>query len=173
MTTPMKYASIILAALTVFISACSHDEPTGNVNLPIAESFLPANIVVDRHDTELLEECRKWRDKTLIVNSTSEIPDDPFGSKEAFSNINLNELSLLITYNVHSYNVLSYQNIFVRNRTDKTYDWTIRVGINGEAVSPDEQLIYTRYAILVKRLPAGATLRAWYSITDHNWDWVN
>ncbi|MCM1489564.1 MAG: hypothetical protein NC095_01870 [Muribaculum sp.] len=168
----MKYLNILIVALCLCLSSCSgNDEPKANVQLTIFDSFLPASITINRTDTELTKECKKFSSQTFIVNSKDELPQDPFGSDETFSKIGYNNQSLLICYQVHSYDIISYDNKFIKNNTDKTYDWTVTLGINGDAVDSFDQLIFTRYAILVPKLPKNATLKVWFGVRSYSWDW--
>lgn len=168
----MKYLSLLIIALGLCLSSCSsNDEPKADVQVNIYDSFIPASIILNRTDTELIEECKKFSSQTFIVNSKEELPQDPFGTDETFSKIGYNNQSLLICYQVHSYDIISYDNKFIKNNTEKTYDWNVTLGINGDKVDSFEQLIFTRYAILVPKLPQNAQLKVWFGVRSYSWDW--
>lgn len=167
----MKQISLIVFIMTLLLSSCGHDDPPASVEIPIYDSFVPASIVVNRDDTVLVEECRDWTRKSFVVTSVEEIPDDPFKSTQSFSKIGFSDQALLIYYDVHSYDVLSCSNKYIRNNTDKTYEWTINLGINGDAVDSFNQLILTRYAILVPKLQKNYQLKVWSGVKDYNWNW--
>lgn len=168
----MKYLNILIVALCLCLSSCGgNDEPKANVEINIYDSFLPSNITINRSDIKLIEECKKFTNQTLVVNSKSDLPNDPFSTAETFSKIGFNNQSLLICYQVHSYDILSYHNRFVKNNSDKTYDWTVTLGINGDAVDSFDQLIFTRYAILVPRLPKNAELKVLFGVKSYSWYW--
>ncbi len=61
-----------------------------------------------------------------------------------------------------------------RNNIEKSYYWSIQIGINGKLNEDDnniEKVIFSRYALLVPKLPENADVNVYISLTDHNWDW--
>ena len=82
----MRYLSLVLIAVSLFLAACNKNEETSTVvDLPIREQFVPGNIVFDMSDTEFKDKVRPWVNRELIVNSEDEIPDDPFGFPESYT----------------------------------------------------------------------------------------
>lgn len=168
----MKQLYFFIIVLSLLLSSCGSDsEPQGSIQLSIRDSFLPASIVVNRTDSAIIEECKKFSNQSKIVNAKDELPKDPFGSDKTFERIGFNDQTLLISYYVHTYDILSCNNSFARNYTDKTYDWTISMGTNGDIVDSFNQLIFTRFAILVPKLQKNAELKVLYGVGSYGWDW--
>lgn len=166
------FTFLTIVLLCLLLSSCGgKDEPKGNVPLSINDAFIPVSIIVNRSDKAMVEECKIFSNKDMVVQSKSNLPDDPFDSDKTFDAIDFNYNTLLITYYVHTYNLLSCNNYFVRNYTDNTYDWTINMGITGDAVDSFDQLIFTRFAILVPKLQKNADLKVYYGIGNYKWDW--
>ena len=170
----MRYLSLVLIAVSLFLAACNKNEETSTVvDLPIREQFVPGNIVFDMSDTEFKDKVRPWVNRELIVNSEDEIPDDPFGFPESYYKINFTENTLLLCYDIHDYNVVSVTNWYYRYTIDNTYSWCINLGVSGKINEGEERekAIISRYAILVRKLPADAKVKIYYGLLDHNWDW--
>ncbi len=170
----MKYLSLIIIAFSIFITACNHNnQPPTTVNLPINEQFLPMNVEFNMSDTEYKQQTRPWWDKGVVVNSSEEIPNDPFGFQESYYKINFKNNTLLLYYQIHDYNVVSITNMFYRNTVENTYNWSINLGISGDINEGDkiEKAIISRFAILVPKLPTDANVKFWHGLRDHNWNW--
>lgn len=170
----MKYLSLILFAFSLLLTSCNHsDEPPMTINLPIREQFVPCNLAFKKSDTELAQQLRPWYKMRLIVNSKSELPEDPFGFAESFYRINYSDNTLLLYYDIAQYNIVSYSNLYYKNTVENTYNWSMNLGISGLLNEDDEveNLVLSRYAILVPKLPADADVVMWQSLVDHNWDW--
>lgn len=170
----MKHLSILFIALTLCLAACNkNNEPPVEVQLPIREAFLPENVLFDYSDKDFLNRLKDWNNKKVVVNSVDEIPNDPIGFNESYYKIDFTDQTMLLYYMVHDYDVVSYNNIYFRNTVENTYNWTISLGVNGEINEDDnvEKLIFSRYAILVKKLPDNADIIIWKNISDHSWSW--
>lgn len=165
-----KYFSFLILTICMMLASCGKDDPTGSVDLAIYDTFLPASIVVDRSDSSMIEACKYFDQQKLVVNSKNELPDDPFGSEETFSSINFSTQTLLISYYVHTFDLLSCNNMVIRNYDENTYDWTISMGIKGNAVDSYDQLIFTRFAILMPKLNKKADLKVYYGISNYGWN---
>ena len=167
----MKHLTFLLITLALCLTGCNnHDETPYETILPINESFLPTDVVISKSDSEFKEVYRKWNGKTVLVNSIDELPEDPIGFDSAYSKISFADQTLILYYAAHRYEVLSYRNRFYRNNVEKTINWAIVLGISGE-IDGEDEFIFTRYAILVPKMPEGVEPLIWFSITDHNWDW--
>lgn len=168
----MKYLSIILIALCLCFTACNNnDEPIPNGNVTIIESYLPGTIIFEESDMEFRNKIKGWNNEKRIVNSASELPNDPLGFTEAYSKINFNEYTLLIYYNVHTYDIISYRCNVIKNNSEDLYDWNIILGVSGDLNYNDqiERLAFTRYAVLVRKIPVNeSNLRILFSVTSHN-----
>lgn len=170
----MKHLNIAMIFITLCLAACNKsNEPPVEVPLPIWEEFVPGNVIFDYSDKDFLNKLKDWSNKKVVVNSTDEIPNDPLGFNDAYYKINFSDQTLLLYYQLHDYDVVSYRNIYYRNTLENTYNWTISLGINGEINDEDniEKLIISRYAILVKKIPDNADIIIWQSIQNHNWSW--
>ena len=172
----MKHLTILFVLLILCLPACNkNSEPPLEVKLPISEEFVPANVIFDYSDKDFLNKLKEWNNKKVVVNSVEEMPDDPLGFNEYFYKINFSDQTLLLYYQLHDYDVVSYENIYYRNTKENNYNWTIYLGINGEINDEDniEKLIISRYAILVKKLPDNADVCIWQSISDHSISWFD
>lgn len=170
----MKYLSLVIIALGICLTACRHnDGPQMEVNMQIYEQFVPANVMFSLSDTEFKDKIKPWYDKKVIVNSVEELPADPLGFNESYYKINFKDQTLLIYYDVHNYDVVSHSNRYYRNTVDRTYNWMISLGINGTIDKGEEveRAIFSRYAILVPKLPENADVNIWSSLINHDFDW--
>lgn len=170
----MKYLSLVIIALGICLTSCRYnDGPQMEVNMQIHEQFVPANVMFSLSDTEFKDKIKPWYDKKVIVNSVEELPADPLGFNESYYKINFKDQSLLIYYDVHDYDVVSYSNRYYRNTVDRTYNWVIMLGVNGTIDNGEdgERAIFSRYAILVPKLPENADVRIWSSLINHDFDW--
>lgn len=171
----MKYLNLLLVALVFILPACNNnDEPIPFKNIPVIESFLPVTVIFKESDTEFRDRIKGWNNEKIVVNSSSELPDDPLGFTGYYSKINYKDYTLLLYYAVHTYDMISYRSNVINNTSEKSYDWKIILGAygdlnNGEKV---ERLAFTRYAVLVGKIPATeSNLKITLSVTDHNWSW--
>lgn len=169
----MKYIHLVIMVLAFVLCSCNNnDEPKNEINLPIIDSYLPMTVAVDIDDSESREIFRKWTDKDIVVNSLSELPDDPFGSSEAFKNINFDDYTLLITYNVHFWTIDTYRCRYFIDM-EGAYNWAICIKSSDINVDVDniKQLYFTRHAIVVQKLPPDKDVSIWYSVGSIGWDW--
>lgn len=161
----MKYLTSILIALCLLCSCKrNNDEPPTETLLPIAESYLPATVAFHISDSDWIEATKEWADKKIIVNELSELPTDPLGFSDAYKAINFNEYTLLIYYDIHNWKIDTYRNQYYHDNIKNTYNWTIRVRTANIPDGSSEQWYFTRYAILVKKLPADADITIWLSV---------
>lgn len=162
------FAALWLAAAVLVLAACHRNsEPPADNRLYINEQYLPGTVIFSETDTEFKDKCREWIGKTVVVNSPDQLPADPLGFNETFRKINFSYQTLLIYYLIHDYEILSLQNLWVRNYLDDSFDWTISLGITGE--TPD--LRFTRFSILVPKLPADADVRVLIGVSSKGSDW--
>lgn len=169
----MKYIGIIIIALGMILSSCRHDdEPPTEVNLSIEKQFRPNVIVFQKSDQEFYDKIKPLSTGDFVVNSTDELPDDPMGFSDAYKNINFRSYTLLIRYTLYRWDFESYSNRFIRNRKENRYEWNINLGV-AEIPEDDsiETLYFTRFAILVRKLPLDANILTWISLSALNWNW--
>ena len=102
-----------------------------------------------------------------IVNSPDELPNDPMGFSEAFDKINFKNSTLLIKYMSHDYSIDTYNNRFYRNTKENSYNWMINIGSASNLDT--DNIMLTRFAILVNKLPADANIKSWFGLTNLGW----
>ncbi len=169
-----KFLSLLFITASVLLSSCGKDkkdEPQTEVLVPVYETYVPAAVTFDRNDTQFLNRCRKWSEKILVVDSADELPDDPLGFSPTYSKINFRDNSLLVTYKLHKWSIDTYTNRFVLNNLTGTYDWTISLGSSSFSGDGSNNVTFTRFAIEVPKLPAGADVTAQFLLYDSGWDW--
>ena len=152
----------------LFCSCNNNKEPDLEIELPINSEFIPASIEINRAemDEQEKEEIMNLVNNKHIVNDISELPNDPIGQNEAFYKINFQENTLLIMYNYHRWSIDTYANRFYRNTGDNSYNWVVKLGITAEEEDKTETVQLTRFAILVRKLPADAVIETWSSHTE-------
>ena len=166
--------SILCLLLSAVLFGCGHsDTPPAEAPLYINAVYSPASVGFEKSDKEMLEVCREWYGKTFVIRSADQFPDDPIGFSDSYSYINFDRNTLLIAYQLHSWTIDTYSNLYFRNNLEKTYDWTISLG-STEYHLESESMKLTRFAILVPKLPENADVRIWYSMQQigpgNNWD---
>lgn len=162
----------IFFILCVLLCSCHHSsEPIKETALPISEEYLPSTVRFSADDSEWKAQIKEWADKKLVVNDISELPDDPFGFSEAYSGINFKEFTLLITYNIHNYTIDTYRNRYYRENATRTYNWAVCIKTANRPDDSAESLYFSRYAILVKKIPEDANVNIWFSLGALNWGW--
>lgn len=169
----MKYLSVVMLLLGLALCACNNnDEPVSETNLPIVETFIPVSVEfnVNDFDQEQKRQLVHLVNNEHVVNSDSEIPDDPVGLNDAFGvafgNVDFNENTLLIKYLLNDYSIEAFRYRYYLNNEDNSYNWAVNVGavsIPGSETSDLTRL--TRFAILVKKLPADAKIKSWFGMT--------
>lgn len=168
----VKYLNLAVVMLLALLASCNHnDEPPLEANLSVAEQYMPANTVFNADDKEFLDKVKGYADKTMVINSLAELNDDPFGFSDAYKGIDFDEYTLLVAYWLHDMKIDTFRNRYYRDTKEKTYNWAIHIGTSTPPDESPEQLEFTRFAILVKKLPADADIRIWKSIGALNWDW--
>lgn len=110
-----RYFAVAIVAIAIgfIFGACNrHSEEPPEVYLPINDQFLPVSISVEKSDTELIEKCKKWNNKQIIVSYAEDLPDDPIGFNSSYYKINFAEQQMLIYYVAHQYDIMSVSNSF-------------------------------------------------------------
>ena len=166
----MKYLASILLVLCAVLCSCSKDEPKGEKLLPVVEAYSPATLDIDIDKPEWTDVVKKWDNKKIVVNSLSDIPDDPFGISDAFRNIDFNKCTLLLAYQAHNYPVNTYRNRYYKDETQDTYNWMVIVGTTDAPDQWGEQWYFSRYALLVDKLPTGAQVKFGLVSPSISWD---
>lgn len=163
----------IVGAVCLALAACNHsEEPPMEVKLPIIEPYLPVTKVVERSDEATVAMCREWHEKTLVVNSKEEIPqDDLIGFSTAYTGVNFEQYTLLLHYKMHRWDIDTYYNYYVRNTVENTYDWTMRIGVSTLSDDTKTTINFTRFGLLVRKLPADADVRTWISLSAAGMGW--
>lgn len=171
---------IIIATLSLLFYSCNNNnEPNLEIDLRITESYLPVSVEFNKndYDDEQKRQLIHLVNNDHIINDVSDIPDDPIGLNDAFGiafgNINFKEFTLLIKYIFNDYTIDTYSNRYYRNTKENTYNWTIDVGSASVLNVDSDTTRFTRFAILVKKLPEDAKVKTWYGLTDLGWNPFN
>lgn len=171
----MKCFSLIglLLAPILLLSGCNNndDEPLTETPLPVSVAYVPVTVSFNSSDTEFKEEIKKLSGKQFVVNDVSELPDDPMGFSNAYQGINFEQYTLLITYDTYNWTIDSYRNRYYFDHSNKSYNWVVCVGTATRPDSSKEDYNFTRYSLLVSKIPAEATVKMWFSYGALNWDW--
>lgn len=168
----IKIIYIFLISVCFCFTGCNHDyEPPTETLLAIYTEYLPVSIEGNKSDADFINICKEWKDKVLIVNSVDDLPDDPIGFSKSYQNIGFQNQSLLITYKAQWWEVATISNMFVKNNVEKTFNWTISLGLESYPDQPEDIITLTRYAILVPKIPSDSDLKVWWSISDLNFEW--
>lgn len=172
----MKYLVAVVFAVGVLLcGACNrNNDVPAETTLSIIDTYVPVTVQFKKGDTEFVGKIRDMVDNEFVVNSLSELPDDPLGFSAAYNNINFKEYTLLVSYHVHPWKIDTYRSRYYHDNIENTNVWTIHIGTS---TRPDEyiedQYYFTRFAILVKKIPASFGIKFWYSIGSLNTDWGN
>lgn len=168
-----KYISAVLVVLCAMFCSCNRheDEPSGETTLHITRSYLPGTVVFYSDDSDWIDKIKDWPNKTFVVNDLSELPDDPLGFPEAYKAVNYNDHTLLIAYDIRNWPIDTYSNWYYRDNAEGTYNWAIRLGTSTVPDESAKERYFTRYAILVKKLPADSKVNIYFSIGAIGWDW--
>ena len=168
----MRYLTILILSLSILLSSCNNNnEPPLEIRLPISEVYVPVS--VEFNEKEISQEGKSQLihlvNNQFVINDVSEIPDDPLGLNDtfgvAFDKVNFNEYTLLIKYIINDWTIDSYDNRYYRNTHENTYNWSINIG----TASDTERYRFTRFAILVKKLPTDAKVVIWQGLTQLGW----
>lgn len=169
----MKYLKFFILSLGLLLCSCNHnDEVPTETLMSIAQQYLPATVEFQQSNKDFLEKAMEFNDKKFIINSLSELSTDPFGFSDAYRGIDFDNYTLLVTYKLHDWVIDTYRNRYYRNNPDKTYNWAIHVGtstVPGETI--DDTLYFTRFAILVDKVPQDTDVLMWLSLGALNWGW--
>ena len=157
--------------LTLLLSACGKkDEPTLEAPINIKESFIPAGIVFSKSDYKFLNKCLDWTNKTVIVNSVDELPNDPGGFSATYYKIDFDHSTLLLTYKLHQLPIDKAEYSFIRNYYDNTYDWYINITSSSDIDEIPDNVIFSRMGIVVPKLPESAKVRTIGTVYDSGWE---
>lgn len=163
----MKHIGSLILMIALLLCSCNNNTSDLEIELPINSVFIPASIAINKADLddEQRNEIMNLVNNNHIVNDISEVPNDPIGQNEAFHHINFDEYTLLIMYFFKSYSIDTYSNRFYKNTEENTFNWVVRIGTFTDSEDYGEDINLTRFAILVKKLPADADVITWRSLT--------
>lgn len=148
------------------------DEPATEITLPIAEEYLPVTVRFNSDDKEWIEKTKGWSDKKLVIDDASAMPDDdPLGFSDAYKGIDFSRYTLLMTYHVRPYSIETYRNRYYRNTAERTYNWVINIKTADFSDDKYETWYFSRYAVLVRKIPDGSDVRIWYALSLINGGW--
>lgn len=168
----MKYlASLVLVMYLALCSCSSDNEPSTETTLPVVEVYLPASVQFSLDDTEWVEKIKTWNNRKFIVNKLSDLPNDPLGFNESFLDINFDECTLLLAYDIHNYPIDTYRTRYYMDNKEGTYCWMVIVGTNDMPNQWGDEWYFTRYALLVNKLSSDAHMKFGLASTAINWDW--
>ena len=168
----MKHLTLLFLSLSLLLCSCgNNDEPPLEVTLPISKTYLPASAGFNTSD--ISEEQKRnlihLVNNEHVINTVSELPEDPIGFSEAYHKINFNESTLLIKYVLHDYTIDTYSNTYSRDTKENSYNWSVNIGTASDSNIGADNLSLTRFAILVRKLPADAQVKSWFSLTQLGW----
>lgn len=166
----MKHLITFILSLLLLYSCNNNDEPSTETVLSISKHYQPCTSEFNITDTEWVDKIKGWADKKFVVNDLSELPYDPLGFSDAYKKVDFNNYTLLITYDIHNWVIDIYRNRYYFDNIERTYNWTICVGTSTVPDDNTETWYFTRYAILVKKLPQDAKIQMWFSLGAINWD---
>ncbi len=152
-------------------SCNNNDEPDLEILLPISETYIHASIEfnINSMDEEQKRNLIHLVNNEHIINNVSELPNDPIGFSEAYHKINFKESTLLIKYVLHDYTIDTYSNRYYRNTKENSYNWAVNIGTASDTNIDSDDMWFTRFAILVKKLPADAQVKSWFGLTQLGW----
>lgn len=168
----MKYLSLLLPALCLMLCSCNNNDETAlEIALPISETYVPVTVGFNKND---LDDAGKQSlihlvNNEHVINDESELPDDPIGFSEAYHTINFKESTLLIKYVLHNYMIETYSTRYYRNTQENSYNWSVNIGTASDTGIDTDDIRFTRFAILVRKLPADAQVRSWLWIKSTGW----
>lgn len=170
MKTPVILATTILLGLILAGCNRNHNEPPLETTLPIHAAFVPTQVWIDKSDTDLREEIEPLYDKLFVINSVDELPDDPFGFSDPYVKADFDNYTMLVYYHLHRWEMESYSYWFYRQNREHQFVWTItnNIGVNLDPY-PDKRQ-FTRYAVLVSKLPADADIIAGVVLRAYEWE---
>lgn len=163
----MKRLGLLISLTILLFCSCNNNrEPDLEIDLPINAAFIPVTIEINKNDIDEQEreEIKNLVNGKHIVNDLSELPNDPIGQNEAFNNIDFENQTLLIMYLYKRWTFSTYSNRFYRNTQENSYNWIVQLGMATEDDEDSELVRLTRFAILVRKLPANAEVQTWYSL---------
>lgn len=168
----MKYLTSLFIILGVLLSSChKNDEPPKEIPLSIKRNYLPETVAFLKNDNDEAERFKEFSGKQFIVNNLKEMPADPIGFSNAFGGVDFTRYTLLIVYSTNVWEFETYYNSFYFDTTERKYHWVRYLGVATKPDSSSEELHFTRFAILVDKLPADANVEFSYSLSSLNWSW--
>lgn len=167
----MKKISLLILAFSLMFCSCNDNEQNLAITLPISETYIPTSIEFDENgiDKDQKRNLIYLVSHTHIVNSASELPNDPIGFDEAYQKINFEKETLLIMYLLHDYTLDSYNNRYYLNTQENTYNWIVDIATASNMDIDTDKVLFTRFAILVNKLPADANVKTAYGLTNLGW----
>lgn len=168
----MKYLSFLLLTLSLMLCSCNNNDETDlEISLPIHQTYIPVSIKfnINNTDEEQKHSFIHLVNNEHIINNVSELPNDPMGFSEAYHKINFKKSTLLIKYVLHSYTMETYSNRYYRNTKENSYNWTVNVGTSSDTDIDTDNMWLTRFAILVRKLPADAQVKTWFGLSSIGW----
>lgn len=168
----MKYLTLLFLSLSLLLCSCgNNDEPPLEVSLPISKTYLPASVEFNTDDLseEQKRELIHLANNDHVITTVAELPQDPIGLSDAYRKINFNENTLLIKYVLHDYTIDTYSNTYYRDTKENSYNWYVNIGTASDTNVDTDNTSLTRFAILVRKLPADAKVRFWVGLTQLGW----
>ena len=166
----MRYLCILTLTLSLILCSCNKNEPPLEIILPISETYVPSSIEFPTGlDDEQKRNLSHLVNNQHIINSVDELPNDLIGFSEAYNKINFKNSTLLIKYMVHDYSIDTYNSRYYRNTKENSYNWMVNIGSASDLDADSDNLMLTRFAILVNKLPADANLKSWFGLSNIGW----
>lgn len=166
----MKHLITFILSLLLLCSCNNNEEPSTETVLPISKHYQPCASEFNIRDTEWVDKIKEWAEKKYVVNDLSELPNDPLGFSDSYTSVDFKEYTLLITYNLHNWNIDTYRNRYYFDNIEKIYEWAICIETSTIPDDNTETWYFTRYAILVKKLPQDTKIKMWFLLGAINWD---
>lgn len=155
--------------MTLF-SCDKSDNPPSEVSLVINREYLPVSLTFDKDAPGAADKYGPWDEKTFVINSAEDIPEDPLGFTPGYAGIDFSTHTLLLRYEIHRYTIGAYSNSFIRKTLENNYNWTVIIGCENLGAEIWTKISLTRFAILVPKLRADATVLFWLSLYNLNGD---
>lgn len=164
----MKKLSLLILTFNLMFCSCNDNESDLTITLPITETYIPASVEFDENsiDKEQKRNLIYLVNHNHIVNSASDLPNDPIGFGEAYYNINFEKGTLLIKYLLHDYTLDTYNNRYYRNTRENIYNWVVDIATASNMDIDTDKMLFTRFAILVDKLPADANVKTGYGLSN-------
>ncbi len=168
----MKYLSLILLTLGLTLCSCNNnDKPDLEITLPISETYIPVSIELNINSVDEVQKRNLIHllNNEHIINNASELPNDPIGFSEAYSMIDFKENTLLIKYVLHDWTIDTYSTRYYKNTKENSYNWTINIGTASNMDVDSDDMWFTRFVILVRKLPSDTEIKSWFGLKSLGW----